>query len=257
VKAQRIIWGAILWLLLAVPVSAQEPNQAGLVIQYGEGQVETFCVAFDEDEITGDELLAISGLDLVLDASSAMGVTLCRVEELGCNYPAEHCFCQCMGGGDCSYWNYFYRDVGADTWTYSALGTRLRKIQHGAVEAWVWGDGRIPPSDDLTFETICTTPTPMPTPAVPEASPDPEPTLTPTQPATRVAAATAEPTSTTPSQPSPSPQPLQTVTAPVTVTPALVSADPQDGASWTSYVPFGLMIIALAAVGVLVWRRGS
>jgi hypothetical protein len=253
VKAQRMIWGAVLWLLLVVPVSAQEANQAGLVIQYGEGQIETLCITFDEDEITGDELLARSGLDLVLDASRSMGVTLCRVEELGCDYPAEHCFCQCMGGGDCNYWNYFYRDVGADAWTYSALGTRLRKIQHGAVEGWVWGDGRTPPPGDLTFEAICTAPTP--TPALPEASPDPEPT--PTQPSTRVVAATAEPVPTTRSQASPGPQPLETVEAPVTVTPALASADQQDRVSWMAYVPFGLMILALGAVGVIVWRRRS
>jgi hypothetical protein len=253
-----MVWGVMLLLLAPTVVAgAQEPNQAGLVIQSGEGQVETICIGFDEDEITGDELLVRSGLDLVLDPSSSMGVTLCRVEELGCNYPAEHCFCQCMGGGDCSYWNYFYRDAGADSWTYSALGTGLRKVRPGAVEAWVWGDGRQPPSEELTFEAICLPPTPEPTPTVVPTVPvaSPEPTLPATQSPAMTEVATEVPVPThTAGWPSPSPSPQ--VVASVTATPTPESVVQED-ASWMSYLPFGLMIVALGAVGVFVWRRRS
>ena len=259
-KIQRMVWGVMLLLLAPTLVAgAQEPNQAGLVIQSGEGQVETICIGFDEDEITGDELLVRSGLDLVLEPSSSMGITLCRVEELGCNYPAEHCFCQCMGGGDCSYWNYFYRDAGADSWTYSALGTGLRKVRPGAVEAWVWGDGRQPPSEELTFEAICLPPTPTPeptptvVPTVPVASPEPTLPATPSPAMTEVATEVPVPTHTA-GWPSPSPSPP--VVAAVTATPTPESVVQED-ASWMSYLPFGLMIVALGAVGVFVWRRRS
>ena len=107
---------------------ADEPNQAGLLIDFGDGRVETRCIAFDEEEITGaDLLLTYSGLDMVIDASSGMGITVCQLEGEGCAYPSEHCFCQCMGGGACAYWNYFYREPGSSEWTYSALGAVLRR----------------------------------------------------------------------------------------------------------------------------------
>ncbi len=90
-----------------------------------------------------------------MDASGGMGITVCQIAGVGCAHPAEPCFCQCMGGETCAYWNYYYRDSGEADWTYSALGALLRKVQPGAVEAWVWGDGKTPPSTDWTFEAIC------------------------------------------------------------------------------------------------------
>jgi hypothetical protein len=90
---------------------AGEPNQAGLVVQFGDGRVETRCVAFQDEEISGaDLLLTHSGFDTVIDASSGMGITVCQIETEGCAYPAEPCFCRCMGGGECAYWNYFYQE---------------------------------------------------------------------------------------------------------------------------------------------------
>jgi hypothetical protein len=143
--------------------TADEPNRAGLVVQFGDGRVETRCVSFEGEQIMGDDLLALSGLDFVVDPSSGMGVTVCQIGGEGCLYPAEPCFCQCMGGGDCTYWNYFFRDPGPADWTYSALGAGLHKTKPGSVEGWVWSDGHNPPAEEITFEVICAPPTPDPT----------------------------------------------------------------------------------------------
>ena len=225
---------------MAGPALANEPQQAGLVVQFEGGRVETYCLAFDGDQIAGDDLLDLSGLELVIDPSSGMGITVCKIEELGCDYPAERCFCQCMGGEPCAYWNYFYRDPGAEEWVYSPLGAVLRQVRPGAVEAWVWGDGHTPPADDLTFEAICAPPTATPTATVKP----PTPTTTPTPPdETPQASASPTPLPTTTAA-----NPLPTPTA--TPTP---NADPAPALS--TYWPFGLMLLSLLALAVFVRLR--
>jgi hypothetical protein len=237
--AAALLWLAgAMWPALAF---AGEPNRAGLVIQFGDGRLETHCIAFEEDELSGAELLTRSGLNMVVDASKGMGITVCKIQGVGCDYPAKHCFCQCMGGGECAYWNYFYRDRGEAEWTYSPLGAVLRRVSPGAVEAWVWGDGHTPPSRDLTFEAICASPTPTPTATQTAELATPLPRVIP------AVQATAE----SPTQP-PAPSPaVSTVTAwPAPSTPA-----PTAGPSLAGYWPFGLMALGLLVVGAVVWFR--
>ena len=251
----RRFLGGLVFLLAALGLPgatvADEPSQAGLIVEFGDGRVETQCITFEEEEITGaDLLLAYSGLDVVVDASSGMGITVCQLESEGCAYPSEPCFCQCMGGGACAYWNYFYREPGSSEWTYSALGAVLRKVRHGSVEAWVWGDGTTPPTFDGTFDSICGAPTADPTAIVePTASPEP-PTATP-------AAAPTEPPSTQPAdKPTATsttvPQASPTVQASPTQTPG-----PGATSALASYWPFGLMVLGLVAIGLFVRRRGA
>ncbi len=217
-------------------VTAEELNQAGLVVQFGDGRTETRCVAFEGDEITGAELLTRSGLDLAVDASSGMGITVCQIEGQGCAYPAEPCFCQCTGSGECAYWNYFFRDPGASGWSYSALGAILRKAKPGSVEGWVWGDGHTPPADEVTFESVC----PLPTAEAASRSASPQP------PAMVTAAPTATPSPAPPLTASP------TTTASPSPAPSPAAHRSQDLAA---YWPFGLTALGLLLIGVLVWLR--
>ena len=239
--------GSLLFLLavLVMPAAtfADEPRQAGLVIQFGDGHIETRCVSFEE-EITGaDLLLTYSGFDTVVDVSSGLGISVCQIETEGCLYPTQHCFCQCMGGGDCAYWNYFYREPGSDQWTYSALGAVLRKVQHGSVEAWVWGDGTTPPTFDGTFESICAEPTTTPTTG---------PTATPEPPAATPTAVSTLPASTQAPEPTHTPQPSAT---PTPAPPAPTQTPAPTAQPLVSYWPFGLMVLGLVAVGLWVRSR--
>ncbi len=237
-RVQRIVrrsgWILLVLVVMSLPglARADEPDRAGLVVQFGDGRVEARCVAFEGGEITGADLLTRSGMDVVVDASRGMGITVCRIEGEGCAYPSEPCFCQCMGGGECAYWNYFYRDPGDAGWSYSALGAVLRKVRPGSIEAWVWGDGRTPPDDALTFEAVCEPPTPTPT-----STPEP-PTPLPV---------TAFPTETPP------------LALPPTATAALPTPTPTPAASTSqvlsTYWPFGVMVFVLAAAGVAIWLR--
>jgi hypothetical protein len=214
--------------------------------------VETRCIPFEGDQIGGDALLAQSGLDVLIDPSSGMGITVCRIEGQGCDHPAEHCFCQCMGGGECAYWNYFYREPGADKWTYSALGAALRKAQPGAVEAWVWGDGRNPPAEDLTFDAVCAQATATPVPPA-ETETATATSVPPTSPTPVPAASTPQPTTVTESNPVP------TATAQPAATTAVIepteAAAEDDDRGLADYWPFGVMVVILIGVGVLVWFR--
>lgn len=231
---QIALLSLLLMSLLSGLVLAEEPNRAGLVILFGDGRVETRCVTFEGEQISGADLLAQSGLEVVVDTSSGLGISVCQIEGEGCAYPTESCFCQCMGRSNrCTYWNYFYREAGETAWTYSALGAALRKVRPGSVEAWVWGDGHTPPAESLTFEAIC-----APPPATVTATS--EPTL-------------AVPTSVaaTPTRIPPSP----TVRPPTpTLTPGPA---PVNETRLSDYWPFGLLVLGLVLLGVLVRLRSS
>jgi len=249
---------------------------AGLVAQYGDGRVDTRCVQFDGQSISGSDLLARSGLDVIIDSSSGLGITVCRVEGLGCAFPAEPCFCQCDSGSSCAYWNYFYRDPGDGQWTYSPLGALIRKARDGSVEAWVWGDGRSAPAEDLTFDAICAPPAATPAatgrPALAATSDPPATavtateigvTVTPAPPASAVTAAEvaaavppASPvvaaTATVRPQPAGAVEPT-TAAAPSPAKSTQAGTRPGPAGYW----PFALLLAALGAVAVVVRRRRS
>ena len=170
---------------------ADGPNQVGLVVVHGDGNVATRCIEFEENEISGYDVLDRSGLDLNIEPSGGMGVTVCRIDNEGCTFPQEPCFCQCMGGGSsCVYWSYWHLD--SDSWQYSGAGASYHSVSHGDVEGWVWGLGTITeatPPPVIPFDEICALPTSTPVPtdtATPEPSPTPtdtpEPTNTPNLP---------------------------------------------------------------------------
>jgi hypothetical protein len=231
-RAWLILIAALLGPGLAL---ADEPNRAGLVVQFPDGQTKTICVEFEGEEISGADLLIRSGLDAVIDPSSGLGIIVCRIEGQGCDFPAEPCFCQCSGSGPCAYWNYFYREPGQDSWSYAALGALRHKARPGSVDAWVWGDGTTLPAADLAFEVVCPSPTPAATRLV---------ISTPQRPVLQVASATSAPT----------PEPTQT--QPVEL-PASVATSSPTGQGTSAYWLVGGLVLILALAGVVVWLRTS
>ncbi|MCC7208879.1 MAG: hypothetical protein IT323_16335 [Anaerolineae bacterium] len=137
------------------PTATPDPGRAAVVIQ-AQGKAETYCVDLPESGATGLQALQATGRDLNVMAGP-LGAAVCRLENLGCTYPAEHCFCQCQGA-TCRYWAYFFQnDSGA--WQYSGMGMAGRPLKDGAVEGWLWTDGSSQtPTGSLpavTFEAIC------------------------------------------------------------------------------------------------------
>ncbi len=160
----------IFWLLLGVltllllspraltaqtePPPLPDNHLAGLVVDFGGGQIETRCVAFAEESISGYQLLERSGLMFGMDASSGIGAAICQIGETGC--PSTDCFCQCKGGGSCVYWTYWQLNEGE--WGYAQAGASMVRMTDGAVQGWRWGDKST--LEEMTplsssFEQIC------------------------------------------------------------------------------------------------------
>ena len=146
----------VLWLPNLGHV-AQPPNRAALIVSYGEGNDVGVCVSFDEEEITGYDLLQRSGLAVDSEPSGGFGEAVCLINGTGCDVPQQKCFCQCQGA-DCTYWSYLRRN--ASTWTYSQQGSSLTTIRNGSVDGWVWGSGTVfqdadrqPPN--VSYEDVC------------------------------------------------------------------------------------------------------
>lgn len=198
--------------------AAQVENRAGLVVRFDDGQVETRCISFGEEQISGYELLQRAALELEGEEAGA-GVTVCRIEDVGC--PASNCFCQCQGD-PCQYWSYWHLQDGE--WRYSVAGASIYEVGHGDVEGWSWGPGSVsdavaPPVID--FDEIC--------PAEVNPSAPPEETAAGSGGGTAVAAM-----------------------PPATVAPNVADEAPAGSPSW-SYAAFGALVLGLLAL--LAWSR--
>jgi MYXO-CTERM domain-containing protein len=238
-------------LLIPAVGQTQEPNRAGLAVQFPDGHVETACIAFTEDDISGADLLARSGLLAILDYSDGLGAKVCKIGETGCNYPGEDCWCQCQGS-PCAYWNYWV--LQDDRWTYSPLGASSRHLNNGDVDGWAWGDGQLPPQTSLdeicqggigtttAFTSPLQTPTPRPT-----AIQTPQPT------ATSPASPLSPPTAVT--QPPASPTAQVYIPATSGKSPTSPATQPDLPPSTDRYVGFAGILAALGLIALTVWRR--
>jgi hypothetical protein len=210
----------LLALVVASSAGAQERlNRAGLVIQYGDGEVQTACVRFAEPEISGLELIERAGVPVVAQVSG-MGAAVCKIGPDGCDYPGESCFCQ-RDGPRALYWAYYLRE--GEGWRYATQSAGAVRVRDGAVQGWAWGlgesgSGAVPPLLDI--DAICVAPA---TPAA--AAPTGAPAATESLPAATVPAPTAAP-----------------------------AAAPAGG-GWTSYGGFALIALLLAGAGALAARR--
>jgi hypothetical protein len=259
---------------------AQGPDQVAIVVQYGQGDVSTYCVSFDAPTITGLDALRQTGLDVVYEGG-ALGARVCKIGPVGCDLPGN-CFCQCKGT-ECLYWSYWHLVDG--TWQYALVGAASYQVAPGSVEGWSWGIGtpnRAPQPPPVTFAEVCAPAATTPVPATPPPAEVPTPTSqptserpsSPTPPTTTPAAsATTPPTevptrtptrppaggqqpSSTPAQPT-STQPGSTPTPGATRTPAATTtAVPASSApAYTNYILFGVIVLVLVVLGAYVLFR--
>jgi hypothetical protein len=232
---------ALIFLGTVSPAMAQDGgDQAGVVIQFGDGSAHTACVELGSDgQATGEEVLRAAGFGTRIDYSSGFGGgTVCKIGNEGCDFPAEKCFCQCtMKPGDpCVYWSYFHLLDGQ--WRYSSQGLDSYVVRAGDVEGWAWGlstvgAGILPPL--ITFEQICGAPSEAPPPtatvesSLPSATQPPQstPTATVAQPT-----ATTRPTNT--AVPTAWPSPTRALPPTSTARPETATASPRPAMAATA-----------------------
>lgn len=179
-KALAAAAAALLALALAGGAALAEGPEAGLVVDYGDGRVETHCVPLGGAEsVSGDELLALAGLEI-----NELAGLLCAIGDAGCEHEGtfDSCTCECdRGGGDaCVYWALFSRGPDDDRWRYAATGMYGLRAADGDLHGWSWGEGGPGRGDappPLTFADVCGAPAvsaAAPPPAAPAEAPTPE-----------------------------------------------------------------------------------
>ncbi len=129
-------------------------NRAGLVVRFGDGQVQTACLDLGASgQATGEELLRRAGLQPVMEYS-ALGGIVCQLGAEGCGYPEQTCWCQCKGD-PCVYWRYYQQVEGQ--WVYAVIGASTRVVRAGEVDGWAWGGSDEEPPL-LTLDELCAEP---------------------------------------------------------------------------------------------------
>lgn len=267
----RLIVVGVLLAAFAVHVGVAyaDGGEAGLVIQHGDGSVDTYCVGFQGDSISGSTILTRVGISVV-----QFNGAVCAVgTQEGCFQPSSYDTCYCMSFPPTStYWG-FYTEPYGKQWQYSAVGFQdPHSILHdGDMQAWRWGKGgpnNAPPPVAISFEQVCG--------HAPRGGVQLEATAaaTPTNPQLPTTAITQSVSSPTPeaSPSAPTPLPPSTVAAPTDSPTAAIrnhgtaTAVPQapatgstsgGGSSAISLIAFAAIAIALLGVigGALLWRR--
>jgi hypothetical protein len=151
--ALLIVLGA---LAARAPLARADGGEAGLVIQHGDGSVDTYCVAFSGDSISGEDLLKKVNIPI-----TQFGGLVCAVgTQEGCFQPSsfETCVCQSYPPTN-TYWAFYLQRHGQG-WRYSSFGFAdpSADLKDGDMQAWRWGKGgasSAPPPPALTFEQVC------------------------------------------------------------------------------------------------------
>lgn len=118
---------------------AEGMHHAGVVVEGPDGAPRAQCVAFSEDSITGVELLRRSGAPILFQDYGAGAVTVCKIGDVGTDYPRAGCFSRCPNANSCEFWGYFRYDAAATRWEFSDTGAGTTLVHDGDVQAWRWG----------------------------------------------------------------------------------------------------------------------
>jgi hypothetical protein len=129
-----------------------EHQVAGIVVDYGDGRVSYALVPFDDEGISGMDLLHRSGLALLTVDFGGIGEGVCQIEETGCEPgPCRARLCQ-TGDPDSAFWQYLEGDDGGN-WAFAALGASASTVDDGDVDGWYW-TGTTPTGAALTLDAI-------------------------------------------------------------------------------------------------------
>lgn len=134
-------------LLLAGHAAAQETpvNVAGVVVEYGDGQVSYGLVPFTEESLSGFDLLDRTGLSLLAIEFGGLGQGICAIEDTGCDIDACRArMCQ-TGDPNSPFWHYSQYSAG-EGWAMVPLGASSSRVTDGTIDAWAWSSDEANPA---------------------------------------------------------------------------------------------------------------
>jgi len=124
-----------------VPVAAQRPNGAGLVVRFDDGAVVYAYVQFEEESISSEDLLIRSGLSIVVAPFAGLGSGICKIQDTGC--PSDDCFCASYSQ-PAFFWHFYSQSESG--WAEQLSGASAQSVSDGDVDGWSWtaGDSGLP-----------------------------------------------------------------------------------------------------------------
>ena len=135
---------------------AATSHHAALVVEHGNGAVTSVCVSFAADSITGDDLLAGSGVQYATADYGGTGKAVCQIDGEPGQYPPG-----CWTASS-PYWAMFVSRAGG-SWVTSSLGISSQTFRDGDAEGFRYqgqSSSSVPPSPS----GVCPAPS-SPTPA--------------------------------------------------------------------------------------------
>ncbi len=123
-------------LPLQTDANSSGENTAGLVVRHGNGTLLYTHVTFDEETISGEDLLTRSGLDVAMAPFGGLGGAVCSIDGEGCS--SDNCFCHSYSSPS-FYWHYYVLENGE--WVEHPSGPSSRQLSDGAVDGWSWTAG--------------------------------------------------------------------------------------------------------------------
>ena len=140
--------------IVAAPAAcAAEGSHAVLVVDPGsEGELQRFCVALPDEEVSGIELIELAGEQHGLTYRFGYGgEAVCMLAGVGSE--SDDCFEDYP-----DFWGY-WRGDGSGGWSWSGSGAGSTVVEDGDVEGWSWGSGNDgdthPRPPETTFESVC------------------------------------------------------------------------------------------------------
>ena len=192
----------LLGLWLATPGSPARPTCAlasgahhvAVVVEHGNGAVLTACVAFDDVQLTGDQVMQLSHIEYATTTYGGLGKAVCQVDNEPVSYPPS-CWTSTS-----PYWAMYVSRSGGN-WAVSNLGVSGQQFHDGDALGWHYvpqsgGGGGPPPSP----AGVCSSGGPVPAPtnsviSTPPVATNPPPAAAST-PAPAAVASAAGPTAT-------------------------------------------------------------
>lgn len=127
-------------LILCLPIYAYAAQRAGVIVRHSDGVVVQKCIEFNENSITGYQLLRRAGLNPIAENGFITEID------------GEKAKSSTDPGVKDDYWSYWQLNYG--NWLYSKAGATYSKIQNGNVDGWQrGGSDLLLPS--ISYSNIC------------------------------------------------------------------------------------------------------